>query len=368
MHTGRSRAPTRLRIALIGGGRIATTAHIPSLRSCRDATLVTIADSCIETANATARMAGGVQAFQDYTVMLREIRPDAVIICVPPAFHAQCTIAALESGAHVLCEKPPAMNALEAAEMECVAAQEKRLLTYGFQFRFSRAAEAVKNFIDTGELGTIHHTRAVWERRRGVPDWGSFRNPRLQGGGVLSDIGVHMIDLSLWLNKFAVPISAFAKTHPAPQTIPAIGNQGRAPSRLSLEYRADGLVRFSDGSSLSIAAAYQGANTPQAEVMKVTLFGERGSVDVFPPTVYHERDDVLLKTALGRDGSARARYHRQLAHFVDCCLGLAKPRSTAYQGVALQTLVDGLYESAAAGRSVPLSPQYSVIHERKEAQ
>lgn len=101
--------------------------------------------------------------------MFEKVELDAVSICTPNKFHAPATIAALKAGCHVLCEKPPAMTAVKALEMEAAAQSSGKILTYGFCNRYRARAQYFKRSIEAGELGHIHAGRAAAMRRNGIP-------------------------------------------------------------------------------------------------------------------------------------------------------------------------------------------------------
>src|SRR5690625_161541 len=173
-----------LKVGIIGAGGIAQSVHIPNyLKSGFDVEIVGIADISLDRANEVAKEFDIPHVYASYEDMLAEVSLDAVSVCVPNKFHADASIAALKAGCHVLCEKPPAMNAEEAAHMRQVADEAGKILTYGFHFRYQPEVETAKAFVDAGEMGDIYSARVQAIRRRGIPGWGVFTNKDLQGGG-----------------------------------------------------------------------------------------------------------------------------------------------------------------------------------------
>src|SRR5699024_7541434 len=159
----------------IGAGGIATDVHLPAYKKVQDKVeIVAIADVAYDKAKMVANEEGIEHTFADYTKMLESVELDAVSVCVPNKFHKDAVIAGLQAGCHVLCEKPPAMDQEEAKEMEDVAAESKKLLMYGFHYRFQAETQAAKRFIDAGEFGEIYAGRVQAIRRRGIPGWGVF--------------------------------------------------------------------------------------------------------------------------------------------------------------------------------------------------
>ena len=136
--------------------------------------------------------------YTDHQEMLKLEELDAVSVCTWNNSHAAISINALRAGKNVLCEKPMAMNADEAKEMEKVAKETGKLLMIGFVRRFGNDAKILKDFIDDGFFGDIYYTKASYLRRNGSPG-GWFGDIKRSGGGPLIDLGVHVIDLVRYL-------------------------------------------------------------------------------------------------------------------------------------------------------------------------
>src|SRR5262249_23939256 len=127
--------------------------------------------------------------------------------------HFPASLAALEAGKHVLCEKPPTLN---AAEMKVLREEAgRRDLTYYFsrQFRFTGETRAARKAIEGGMLGKIYHAKATFVRSRGIPvgigSW--FTEKRRSGGGALIDIGIHALDAVWYLMGTPRPVSVSAR-------------------------------------------------------------------------------------------------------------------------------------------------------------
>jgi len=146
--------------------------------------------------------------YTDYRRMLANEQLDAVSVCTWNSEHAPVTIAALDAGLHVLCEKPMATSAKEAAEMKEAADRNGKLLMIGFVRRFGNDCEIVKDFIDRGDFGELYHAKATYLRRKGNPG-GWFGDKSRAGGGPLIDLGVHVIDLTRYLMGNPAPVSVY---------------------------------------------------------------------------------------------------------------------------------------------------------------
>jgi len=287
--------------------------------------------------------------------MLSREELDLVSVATPNNTHKPLTIAALKAGCHVLCEKPMAMNAAEAEEMLAAAGQTGRRLMINFSSRFNPQAGAMKREADAGTLGEIYFARSVWQRRRGIPGLGGwFGQKALAGGGPLIDLGVHRLDLALWLMGYPKPVWVLAATHEA------IGSEmaRREGKSFDVEDLAVALVRFENGATLALEASWAG-NIRENDLMETRLMGTRGGMlqtnrnedYAFDLELFVERNgiqyDCTPHPPLPAVPSA-------MAHFADCILDGKPHTATGEEGLTVQRLLDAMYESADQGEPVGL--------------
>ncbi|MEK7474736.1 MAG: Gfo/Idh/MocA family oxidoreductase [Candidatus Coatesbacteria bacterium] len=286
------------------------------------------------------------------TMLARE-RLDVVSIATPNKFHKPLTIAALKAGAHVLCEKPMAMNAREAREMLAAAKKARRRIMINFSYRFTEAAQSLKRHVDTGVLGDVYFARSVWHRSRGMPGFGGwFGIKALSGGGPLIDLGVHRLDLALWLMGYPRPAWVMGSTYDHIAR-PIAKRTGK---RFDVEDLAVGLVKFTNGAMLEIEASWA-ANLPEAELMETRLLGTKGGLVQrnlhgtyeFEGELYLERkgrvETVKPKAAKAVPGGA-------MGHFIEC-LATGQPHiATGEQGATVMEILDAIYASAECNAPV----------------
>lgn len=185
------------RIGLIGAGRIAQLFHLPILARLTDARLVAVADPDADRLTAARRLAPAARCFADYRDLLTQADAEAVVICAPPALHAETAIAAFEAGRHVYLEKPLATNLADGRRV--VAAWQRAGTTgmIGFNFRFHPLYRRAKALIDAGRSGSILGARSVLvSAARTLPPW---KQTRATGGGALLDLASHHVDLARYL-------------------------------------------------------------------------------------------------------------------------------------------------------------------------
>ncbi len=342
-----------LRIGIIGTGEIAKGAHIPSYQSCENVEVTAVANRTVEKAKTCADKFQIPHVYQDYKTMLNEIELDAVSICTPNKFHAEQAIAALNKGCHVLCEKPPAITVEEVVAMEEAAKKAGKILAYAFHYRYAPEVMTLKKFIEANEIGEIYSAKATAMRRRGIPGWGVFTNKELQGGGALIDIGVHMLDTALYLMDYPEPDTVLGTTYEKLGNRPGVGLLGDWDWKdFSVEDMANAMITFKNGATLMLESAFA-ANVEKDDVMQVSIIGDQGGADVFPLKIYQEKHGVLLDTTPAYLPSY-SLHTKQIHDFVQCIFTETEPPSNPRQGVTLQKIVAGIYESANTGNAVKL--------------
>lgn len=193
----------KIKVAVIGCGSIAKHRHIPEYAENPHAELVAFCDPVIERAEAFAKQYGG-KAYRDYTEMLEKEAIDAVSICTPNVHHAPASIEAAKHNVHVLCEKPMATSLDEASEMIQVAEENNVILMIGHNQRLMPPHVKAKEILESGSLGNVLTFRSSFSHGGpeswsvdGVDSW--FFRKEEAFIGALGDLGVHKIDLVMWL-------------------------------------------------------------------------------------------------------------------------------------------------------------------------
>jgi predicted dehydrogenase len=337
----------KLRAGIAGGGWPGQR-HVEGLLASGEWEVAAVADldpgRRIELAHGTGAI--GLANAQD---LIDRDDLDAVVIALPTFLHHPMVMAALAAGKHVLCEKPPALNARETGEMADAAARNGLVLCFGLQRRAMPSAAAAQALVEQGKLGEIYHARAVFTRAWGAPKgWGSwFRDPARAGGGALTDIGIHVLDLAWFLMGRPKPLSVFAVTH------------DRSPQTSPLESAAFGLLRFESGRSIQLEAAWilpEGEDRQlvhlygsaagaliEKEALTVTRVGEEGVEQAKPPIL------------IGWPDAYTTPFRVQAGRFAAAIRGTAPALTPADDAVQLMRMIDALYASAREGREVVLA-------------
>lgn len=305
--------------------------------------------------------------FTDYKEMLKAVSLDVVSVCLPNALHPDVSIACMEAGAHVICEKPMAINTSEAERMSAASDRTGRKLMIVYNFRYRPDSLWLYDLVRGGQLGRVYHVNISWRREAGIPGagYGWFGNGALSGGGALIDLGVHVIDLILWMLDF-----------PAVQTVSGevrneFGRHGRkvwgvpsgeANDRFDVEDGATAFIRLDGGVNVFLQTTWAEHARPGEDRLRVELQGTGGTVVLDIPN-YTREDTLRYYTEI--EGAPvtvvpKVRWYDgvpyihpgYLAAAVRSLHGEGPPPSDAEQGLVTVRILEAIYESARAGREV----------------
>ena len=198
--------PETLKVAVIGVGGIARV-HMPGWAASEHAEVVAGCDIDAAVLQQWGAKNNIENLTTDAAELFRDSDIDVIDICTPNNYHAPLTIAALEAGKHVLCEKPLAPTPAEIREMIAARDRSGKLLMTAQHFRFRGSSKAMKAEIKTGVLGDVYHARSWMLRRAGAPTRPGFTMKKHSSGGPCIDIGVHILDLTLWFMDNPKPVS-----------------------------------------------------------------------------------------------------------------------------------------------------------------
>lgn len=354
----------KLKIGIIGSGGIAQNAHMKGYAAIPDqCEMVAVCDVNPDTAKQAAEKFNVQKTYTDYRELLADPEIDAVSVATPNKFHLQPTVDALNAGKHVLCEKPLGMNADECRKM-CRAAEDTgKLLQVGLNMRFSGQARFLKQFIDQGGMGDIYYARAQALRRRGVPGWGVFIDKELQGGGPLIDIGVHILDLTLFMMGYPKPVSASGKTWDTlgknPELWNAWGDYDRG--KFSVEDFAVGLIKFDNGSVVVLESSFM-ANL-DGDPFQTQLFGTKAGAMLKgwgddAVEIFTENHRQLFNMKPKNIPHVESTHVDEVKAFVDAILNEKPSPVPGMNGLILNAIFDALYKSSETGREESVDVTY----------
>ncbi len=351
----------KIRVGIIGCGNI-SYCHLGGYKALPDQVeLVACCDIDEIKAQKFAEANGFKAWYKDYNDMFAKEQLDAVSVCTWNVAHCGATVAALNAGCDVLCEKPMAMNANEAQQMLEAARKNGRLLMIGFVRRFGNDADILKSFIDAGSMGELYFAKATYLRRNGCPG-GWFGDKAYSGGGPLIDLGVHVIDLCRYLAGGPKPVSAYGITYKNLGDNRAGGGKGWVSANnlgidfaYSVEDFATALIRFENGFAMNVEASFN--LNIKNDMGNIELFGTKAGARIDPQIEFFSDMNGQFvdirpsgNTALDFNGL----FNREMEHFVRCVREGIPCRAPAEDGVMLMKILDAIYASAACGHEVPI--------------
>lgn len=354
----------KVRIGIIGCGGIAIGKHLPSLSKLNNVELVAFCD--IEVAKAEkARQEYGVQeavVYADYKKLLKEASIEVVHVLTPNASHSEISVAAMEAGKHVMCEKPMAINSEEAKLMVEAANRTGKKLTIGYNNRFRQDSQHLKLLCDQGDLGDIYFAKAHAIRRRAVPTWGVFLDEEKQGGGPLIDIGTHALDLTLWMmDNYKPKVVLGATYHNLSQTKNAANAFGSwDPEKFTVEDSAFGFVTMENGATIILESSWA-LNTLDVDEAKCSLSGTRAGADMKDGLrINGEELSKLYTKHVELDGSGVAFFNGQSESdadlearlWIEAIVNDTEPLVKPEQALVVTQILEAIYKSAKSGQAV----------------
>jgi len=346
----------KLRMAVIGCGGISEV-HLRSLATFPDVEVVAGVDIKPERLKLMEEKYKIPALYEKWDKMLKEIKPDAVTICTPNGVHAAPAIDALNAGAHVITEKPMAMNPKQCEQMIAAAKKNKKKLAVGFQYRYHPTTNFLTRARDDGRFGNIMFVKCLALRRRGIPNWGVFGQKDLQGGGPMIDIGVHVIEMAHYVMGSPKPVAAAGNTwtymgNKPSQVVSAWA--GWDYKTYTVEDLAIGQIRFDNGAILQIEASF--AAHIEKDCWNFTMVGDKGGCQWDPAMIFTDRAGTMTNETPAWTGNAdfNTLFIAKLRNFVDGCTKQTELRAPGEAGLAVQKILDGVYRAAAAGKEVAI--------------
>lgn len=348
----------KIKIGIIGTGSISNE-HINAYLKNADIELYAFCDISEERLTKMAEKYGVTKTFTDMNEMLKLKEIDAVSICTWNSSHAECTIAALNAGKHVICEKPMATSTKDARAMKAAADKSGKLLMIGFVRRYGNDCELLKEFIDNGYFGDLYYAKATYLRRKGCPG-GWFGDKARSGGGPLIDLGVHVIDLVRFLMGNPKPVSIYGATfqklyarEDVKDKVAYCSSSKTDKDIFDVEDLVTAMICFENGAVLSLEASFS-LNIKKDQGI-IELFGTKAGAKLDPELElftqvngYMADVNLASDTALSFDGL----FAKEIDHFVSCIKDGTSCKSPAQDGVDIMTIIDAIYESAKTGHEV----------------
>ena len=368
----------KMRVGIIGCGWIAD-AHITAYKKQPDVEIVAGCDLVPGKAAAFFKkheVEGVKTDYKDEVEMLadKSLKLDCVSVCTYNRQHAPCAIHALEAGVNVLLEKPMCVTLEEAIDIIKAEKKSGKVLSLGFQPRFNKNMQKIKQIVESGELGDIYYIQTGGGRRRGIPTpFGTtFIEDETAGLGALGDIGCYSLDMVLNAIGYPKPLTVsgvkagiFGKD---PNCVCYFGHSEyaakfgvddwaaafiRLEGGIILDFRIGWAMNIDTSGDTIILGTKGGLRIPSTECWNGTIGG--------PMTIYHEVAGSQVETQIPmlRDGDL---WQGKIRSFLDASKnGTAAPVPSS-QILYNQAILDGIVKSNETGREVELNiPSFDEI-------
>ncbi|MHA0855659.1 Gfo/Idh/MocA family protein [Paenibacillus sp. CMAA1364] len=358
---------TMYRVGIIGCGGIANGKHLPSLSKLKNVELVAFCDIVEERAVEASEKYGvdGAKVYVNYTELLKDQSIDIIHVLTPNISHAEISIASMEAGKHVMCEKPMAKTAAEAQSMVEAAKRTGKKLTIGYNNRFREDSLFMKKTCEAGELGHIYYAKAHAIRRRAVPTWGVFLDEEKQGGGPLIDIGTHALDLTLWMmDNYKPKVVLGTKYHELSQKENAANAWGPwDPEKFKVEDSAFGMIVMENGATIMLESSWA-LNSLDVDEAKCSLSGTEAGADMknglringeSHSRLYTNEIELSAGGVAFYDGHAESDSDVEARLWIEAIDQDKDPVVTPEQAYVVSQILEAIYESARTGKAVYLN-------------
>jgi len=333
-----------IRLGIVGAGAVLQVAHLPVLKKLKTVEVAALCDSDLPKARALASRFGVPSVYDDIEDLLEHETLDALLVCTPNHLHEPHILAAASRGLHVLVEKPLALTAQSAQRISRVAERSGKVVMVGMNHRYRPDSQAIRSFVQGGELGELDSIRAGWHMARPARAALGWRQRRDEsGGGAMLDLGVTMLDLALWIagNPVVTRVSA------------SLGASGRGER--GVEQSGSAFVVCENGLSIFLDVTWR--HIGEGEYFGAGVRGSKGTASLNPLRVWKEMHgavhDVSPTGSGNRENLYVASFRAQWAHFLAAVRGEVAP-SPLQEQITVLKVVDAIYRSAADGRDVTL--------------
>ncbi len=335
----------KIKIGIIGAGKIAERLHLPSYKETKKAEVIAICDVIRNKAERLAKMFNIPNIYTDYKQMIKEGGIDAVSICTPNYLHCEMTVFAANNKKHVLVEKPMALSIKEMKKMINVCKKNNVILMVEQTQRFDPAHEVFRDLVQSGVLGKIIAVRG--KLGHSGPEFWSDESPwffdkKKSGGGATMDVGIHILDLIRFITgKDIDSVSSIMSN--------------LVKKKLKLEDNVASVIKFKDGTM----GIFETSWTTSPYEVTVQVYGEKGKAivsqanydpqrirawKVDPKNPYNTVEEIKVKIP------KKSRHINPCVYFVNCILKNQKPFIDGVEGMKSMAVILAAIKSAKTGK------------------
>jgi predicted dehydrogenase len=327
------------KVAVIGLGGVAQLIHLPNLLKLNNVQVSSVAEINKNRLNTIADKFNVKERFTDYKELLAKDDCEAVIIATPTSTHKDVALDCLKAGKNILVEKPLARSYEEAKVILASANKFKKKLMVGMNLRFRPDAMLLRSLISSGEIGEPFYIKCGWIRRQSsAQKW--FTRKTEAGGGVIFDLGILLLDLSLWLLDY-------------PQ-VQSVSTKNFNHNTKDVEDTSISFIKFSNSSVVSLETSW--SLVLDKDDFYVNVYGTKGYATLSPFRVYKRMDDQIMDLSPSQPESPltlfRKSYVNELKTFIGAVRGLNPLFSSGSEALSRMKIIDSMYKSAKENKEV----------------
>jgi len=323
----------KTKIGIIGLGGIAQLVHLPNFSKMNNVVVTSVSEINKNRLNTIADKFNVAERYVDYKEMLEKSDVEAVVIATPTNTHKEVAIASLKAKKNILVEKPLARTYAEAKHIVDAAKKNKKKIMVGMNLRFRPDAMLLRSILNSGELGTPFYIKCAWVRRQSSTEkW--FTKRIESGGGVIIDLGISLLDLSLWLLDYP--------------PVESVSSQCFYQNLKNVEDTAISFIRCKGNSVINIETSW--SMQVEKDIFNVTVYGTKGTASMNPFRIYKKIEEQFIDLTPSQTDSAltafKKSYQNELKSFIGAVKGLNPVFSSGDEALTRMKVVDSMYQSA----------------------
>jgi len=329
------------KIGVIGLGGVAQLVHLPNLSKLPNAELTAVSEINKNRLITIAEKFNVKERYSNHNDMLEKSEMDAVIIATPTSTHADIAVDCLEAGKDILVEKPLARTYQEAKRIVDAAKKNKRKLMVGMNLRYRPDTMLLRSFINSNEIGEPFYVKCGWIRKQSSGEkW--FTKKEESGGGVIIDLGIHLLDLALWLLEYP--------------EIASVSTQNFYHYTKNVEDTSISCIKSKNSAVINLEVSW--SLPVEKDHFFLDVFGTKGSFSSNPFRLYKKvQNDYINLTPTQVDNPTvlfKKSYLNELKSFVGAIKGLNPVFSPGEEALQRMRIIEAMYESANKKHEIKL--------------
>ncbi len=331
----------KVKIGIIGLGGVAQLVHLPNLVKVPNADLTAVAEINKNRLLTISEKFNVKEKYSSYKEMLEKSEIDAVIIATPTSTHTDIAIDCLNAGKDVLVEKPLARTYAEAKKIVDASKKNKKKLMVGMNLRYRPDTMLLRSFITTKEIGEPFYIKCGWIRKQSSGEkW--FTRKEQSGGGVIFDLGIHLLDLSLWLLDYP--------------EITSVSTQNFFHNTKNVEDTSISCIKCDNSAVINMEVSW--SLPVEKDHFFLDVFGTKGSFSSNPFRLYKKVDNNYINLTPTQVENPtvlfKKSYLNELKSFIGAIKELNPVFSSGEEAMHRMKIIEAMYLSAEKKQEVKL--------------